>query len=232
MTKRTAAARVAKWAIVTLAVAFIGLRLATYVAARQQALTLALPGPDTWVAFTADVQRTNAAGASVAVGKFYQGSDGSSRLETGPSLDDIRLIDIKNIALERNYHYVANRGWIENPMQLIPGMGFPPMRMGPQSLGRVSVMAYEGRAAFQRTFARGGVETVVPDLNFFVVDKHLPTGDRNRFFNIVPGEVDPTLFTLPDGVTATWDPTPSGIIMHGPNDTTVDPKTGAVTYKR
>src|SRR5216683_262693 len=54
------------------------------------------PGQEQWVPFTATLNHVNDFGR-VAVGRFYQASDGSTRSETGPSLNEINIIGIKNI---------------------------------------------------------------------------------------------------------------------------------------
>lgn len=187
-----------------------------------------VPSPDTWVAFTAKATQTSPNG--IVVGRFYQWPDGSSRLETGPTEGDMRLIDIKNIELERWYGFVQGRGWVEHPMKL--RFKPQPTKLLAASLEGTNRVTIEGMEAFQRSFPDGRVEVVVPALNFWVVDRVTLGGSRTRFHDIKVGEVpERTLLLPPVGEQVRFSDEPRGIIQRGPEDVEIDQQTGKVRFK-
>lgn len=66
--------------------------------------------PENWVPFSAYVLVTHP-DVGRAVGRYYRSSDGSFRRETGPALDDIRVIDIMNVSAGVRYFYGSRTGW-------------------------------------------------------------------------------------------------------------------------
>src|SRR5919197_4236876 len=82
--------------------------------------------PTNWLPFTADVRRVDEKSGEVRVGRFYRAADGSTRSETGPTLDAIDTIGIKNIASRKFYLWSQDRGWwTAQPMDL-PQRGWRP----------------------------------------------------------------------------------------------------------
>src|SRR5215467_16037222 len=106
-----------KIAIVALAVGLVGFGAVHGLAKPQTAdQNGQIAGPDHWIAFTAAVVISGREGRAV-IGRFYRSDDGSTRYETGPSAPDIRVIDIKNIAHERQYLF-SDGAWNELKLQL------------------------------------------------------------------------------------------------------------------
>jgi hypothetical protein len=194
----------------------------------QSRSSAAFPSPDEWTPFTADATKTNAGGA--VLGRFYRWSDGSTRLDSGPSRSDLRSIDIKNVGLERSFTYNEASGWTERPMKLRTGVLAPP-RVRARDLADSPRMRFENREAFIRTDPGGIIRVVVPELNFFLVDFILPNGDRTRHDNVRIGEPPVEFLLPPPGAFVAYSPEFGGIIEHGPEDTVIDPDTGAVTFK-
>src|SRR5689334_17489809 len=87
-----------------------------------------LSGPREWVEFSA-VMTKSEPGRRDIVGRFFRGADGSDRLESGPSLDDVLGIAIHNLTTEHYYMYANNgQGWHGFPMTLGRD-GTRPMKM-------------------------------------------------------------------------------------------------------
>ena len=66
--------------------------------------------PDSWVPFSAMFELRDQHQVA-AVGRFYRGSDGSTRLETGPSLDEVTTVQIMNTSLASEWVWSPERGW-------------------------------------------------------------------------------------------------------------------------
>ncbi len=177
-----------------------------------------IPSPDHWVSFSALISKTG--GGSVAVGRFFRGTDGSERRETGPTLDDIRVITIHNMTTERFYRFLAGKGWTEQPMQLSPMVKRPRKMLRTMqglSRGQQTTLLRAGRgesvASYQSRAQRGDVLMIVPALNFFTVDQIMPDGGRLLFHDIDIVDVDPGLFLPPAGSLITTLTEPGGIIV-------------------
>jgi hypothetical protein len=180
----------------------------------QERRTL-IPSPDTWVAFAAELSRTGP-GSPAVVGRFFQGEDGSDRTESGPTLQDIRVISIHNMSRERYYIYTDQTGWTEHPMQLTSFSKQP--RKIPTNIQNLvqSPVDFEGHTAYLLGTASGTQAVLVPALNFFVVDRRTPGGGRTRYSNVQFGPVDAALFEPPNGVSVKWNPKPAGRIVRTP----------------
>lgn len=68
-----------------------------------------IPQPDYLVAFSADVRIFELSEPPV-YGRFYRASDGSTRYDSGPALDDMRVIAIYNGKTNTRYRY-SKAGW-------------------------------------------------------------------------------------------------------------------------
>ncbi len=187
-----------------------------------------VPGPDHWIAFSADVAKTSPTGA--VIGRFYQGADGSTRLESGPALGDVRAIDIKNIARERQYVFF-NGKWVEHPMKLSVPRTLRVRTYGPHVTAAFVRTKHEGLDALLHSFPDGRSEKIIPELNFFVADNVAPTGERILFTNIKVAAVDDAVFAPPADANITVSALVGGIIEHGPDEVDVSPD-GTVHWKK
>ena len=197
--------RLIKSTILVVAVAVVVLSFAVPRAQRTEGPT----GPSTWVAFTADMVRT-APGGSV-YGHFFRDADGSTRLESGPSLTDMRLIDVKNVTEEATYYFTEQTGWTRHPMKL-EGKGWLPQTRPsrPPSEGRA--VQYENFEGWTLTGPNGQMEIQIPALNFFAADSSRANGTRMRYSNIQIRAVDRALFAPPPGAAIVYSDKPEGII--------------------
>lgn len=174
--------------------------------------------PETWTPFSADLRRVNAMNGAVHVGRFYRSSDGSTRSETGPSLEQINSIGIKNIGDVAFYSWNDKFGWMQQPMTL-PPEGWQP-----------------GRIVFNERMTRvqerlGDLELIrhdqspytvyrAPMLNMFDVIKLLPCQFESTsacgtwLSNIRIGEQSSELFAPPSSASIQQNPEPGGIRPH------------------
>lgn len=182
----------------------------TTAAADASASPSVIPTPDTWVSFSAIMTRTGPTGR-MATGRFFQGTDGSQRLESGPSIADVRVIAIHNLTRERYYVYTSGRSWVEHPMQLTPLGKEPPKVLA--SLPGLAPTQFERFAAYEKREKNGVVGVVVPALNFFTVERRRPDGRRTMFSQIALEHVDPLLFEPPVDAVVKWNSAPGGRIM-------------------
>jgi len=188
-----------------------------------------ISGASNWVEFSA-VMTKNEPGRPDSVGRFFRGADGSDRLESGPSLDDVRGIAIHNFATEHYYMWANNgQGWHGFPMPLGRDGKRPQKLRANLATPTPQPLTHEGLAVVQ---VMAGAWTVrkAPDLNFFDVDKLAPNGARVVASNIRRARLDdaiaalppthaaryanlPSLFDPPAGVPVTWHTEPNGIIV-------------------
>ena len=87
------------------------------VLAQESSVSLRLP--DSWIPFSATIE-IHRSHRIVAVGRFYRGSDGSTRAELGPSLDEVPTVTIKNMSRTSIWVWDVDRGWTALPMDLGP----------------------------------------------------------------------------------------------------------------
>jgi hypothetical protein len=166
--------------------------------------------PDTWVPFEASVTIT-APNSPPVVGRFYRSSNGSTRLETGPSVSDIRVISIRNIVDQMIYLGSAS-GWTSDRLDLPFGSG--PMRwkkglpnwtpfeykLAIRRGESGSVSATEGFDAYRVTQSDGVMHLKVPALNLFDAVVQRPDGWYQLYSNIDLKEPAADLFAPPLGV--------------------------------
>jgi hypothetical protein len=180
-----------------------------------QTATDEIAQPSDWVPFDADVQISFPSKASSIDGRFFRGSDGSSRLETWDRKDpSTKVISIKNIARVRQYVSSPANGWKANPM-LLPPNGWHPARYRASMKNLVPRRdQLEGLQLYQLTGPEGDVEVLAPALNFFpVVRQYIKDGERWGYSNIRVREQDPALFEPPPGAAVTERTEPLGIVV-------------------
>lgn len=179
---------------------------------------ISVPEPSHWVPFSA-LSRHVVSSGRVFVGRYFRASDGSTRYESGPSLDEVTAIGINNVSRATHCRWVkGSAAWVQQPMQL-PRDGFVP-----------SVHRYRGAELLTEKvegldivrLARGHLVMIhAPALNFFVVAQTINncegkgTPCEDRYYDINIGEPPAELFELPAGVTPTILNTPGGIVRRG-----------------
>jgi hypothetical protein len=194
-------------------------------AAAQQVSQLEfIDQPQDWVPFSARVTMTSPDSAGPAtVGLFFRGSDGSTRMATGPSWTDVRVISITNVVAQTVYIYSARNGWVSHPMSL-PAGGYHPMRFRttfpglkkyPNRLALEvgqdgSLTATEGFEAYRQLNGQSIFKLLVPALNMFEVVTQRPDGVLQVFSDIKIDEQPADLFEPPPGATIQVSTTPMG----------------------
>lgn len=168
--------------------------------------------PTDWVPFSAQHERTNETG-EVSVGRYYQSSDGSTRSETGPSLNSINVVLIKHIPTATFYKWRPKEGWTQQPMELPPNGWHP--RPTYASVFQDAAETVEGLRLLKREL---GARTmfVAPELNLFpVMEKRTDCAPAvmcgSRYFNIHIGEPPSELFTPAANATTKQLSEPGGI---------------------
>jgi len=181
--------------------------------------------PSAWVAFTADVTITKPNTASV-IGRFFRGSDGSRRLETGPRIDDIQVIYILNTAEAQQYVFSSKAGWTVTAVptlsagRVLPSTFLPqrpdiveyPYRLAIKLGESGSLTALAGFRAYQTNGPDGTMRLTVPELNLFDVVINSGNGRSERYSNVSLTVPDPTLFRPPPGVAILRRPPPTSIV--------------------
>jgi hypothetical protein len=195
--------------------------------AEQRRVSDPVPQPADWVAFQATMTKTVPDKPTV-VGRFYRSASGSERLETGPTLSDVRIVAIKDVPNSVYYRYGARQGWTSAPMQL-PRTGWRPIQVQktmkglslyPYKLALMegqdgSLTATEGLQAYLYVNDAGDQFLEAPELNFFhIVRMQASTGKREAYSQVRLGEPPAELFTPPSGVSITKLQTPDGIVDH------------------
>lgn len=165
-------------------------------------------GPTEWVAFQALV-RVSHPGAPVIQGRFFRSSNGSERLETGPSLDDIRVVSIKNVLQGfaydglprlnkwRRVSWTSRTGGKPPVTYRSPAWSIHPYRLALKKGQSGALDATEGFTAYSFRQGSGGVTLKVPELNFFEVVRQRPDGRYEIYSEIELVEPDWQLFELP-----------------------------------
>jgi hypothetical protein len=128
-------------------------------------------------------------GQPTVYGKFFRSSNGSRRIESGPSAGDSRVISIENLSTLIGYIYNASSNqWkmfsLANPEAQVQPPRFrknPTWSLHPAKLAvRVgesgSLEATEGLEAYRAVDGAGTVTFKVPQLNFFAVVSMRPDG--------------------------------------------------------
>ena len=172
--------------------------------------------PQSWVAFEADVAKSEPATdgrhpVSLS-GRFWRDSSGSTRLEFGlTGTTASSQIAIKNVPSSTFYTFVSTRGWIRQPM-VLPPKGYRPPRyqLGPNFTKHTELV--QGYTVYRTVNAEGVVSLMAPDLNFFTLKRQGTNGATETYYNIRIGDPDPALFEPPVGAVVTALSEPGGII--------------------
>ena len=165
--------------------------------------------PVDWVPFQAKVTISHP-GTPSAHGRYFRKSDGSERLETGPSEADIKVIMIRNVS-EGSLYLFGSEGWTREPFNPVNNgrpiqwrKGLPNWVMHPYRLAlrrgeSGSLTADRGLTAYRVTTGQGVVTYKVPELNLFDVVRQRPDGRYEIYSDIELVEPSPDLFDPPVG---------------------------------
>jgi len=172
-------------------------------------LAPAIPAPSGWIAFSGDVKVTHAGEDRAVLGRFYQSSDGSTRLETWPENHQfVGIVDIQNIAQATSY-IGSGKKWNAAPMDIerpwVPmvrrvnelGLNKYPKKLDVGEGGTGSVQSDKGFEGYVRTDLRGTNTLLVPALNWYPVVRQNVAGRRETLTNIRIGPQPAELFLPP-----------------------------------
>ena len=168
-----------------------------------------LEAPDTWVAFQADISITHPGGPESA-GRFYRASSGSYRMDTGPTIDDVKVVFIASFSEGVNYSWNEDGGWSwEDARHRIQPIRVPEGLEGwTLHPGRVALRVGEsgdmnaptgGFEAYQVVRSDGVTSFQVPALNFYPIVLTRPDGRYQKYYNVDLVEPDSALFRPPPG---------------------------------
>lgn len=129
-------------------------------------------GPAAWVPVSAKTRRVHDATGQEWAGRFYRGSDGSIRSESGATLDTIDTIGINNIAAGVHYLWSSRLGWTAQPLELPPTGWNPPTRR--RFSNAWTARASEGFDMMIVPGPDGRQTSLVPELNFLDIVKTVP----------------------------------------------------------
>ena len=198
----------------TFGVLLAGSLRSTLAAHAQSQLPEFIEAPGTWVPFSADLKITFP-GQQDVVGRFFRASDGSRRMETGPSLTEVMAISITNFADLTLYQYYGTTGsWTSSPasprgsevQQWRKGLSnwSPyPRRLAVRAGESGSIDSETGFFAYRVTDDFGGFTLRVPELNFFNIVSATANARYEIYTNLHLDEPDPRLFRPPPPAVVT-----------------------------
>lgn len=179
-----------------------------------------VPQARNWVPFSADIKRVYEKSGEVTVGRVYRSSDGSTRSETGPSLNTVNTIAVKNIATRTFYLWQGNEWWTAHPMELPPDGWHPfPRILSPMMAAMPNTI--QGFSAIKTTTnSKSGARTIyeAADLNFLPLITTVPCDTTAVsecgiwHSNVRIAEQRPELFRPPAGAQIVRKTEPGGII--------------------
>ena len=166
---------------------------------------LVVPGPNTWIAFAADVRITSQ-DRPEQWGRYAQDEHGCVRQDMVHP-DGSALVSITNYQTERFYR-LFHGVWTVQPMKMGPVPHRPIQRMldakAPSIEGfdaySVDSLVRSPRGDYRRQ------AIVIPALNFYEAVSTMPTGERRTAVNIRVGPQPQDLFLPPEGATLTEVP--------------------------
>jgi hypothetical protein len=173
--------------------------------------------PVTWIPFTADLRHVDETSGEIRLGRFYRASDGSTRSETGSTLDAIDTIAIKNISTRSFYLWSQDRGWwTAQPMDL-PQRGWLPV---PRILTKETVFVADKveRYNLVRSVTGNRVVYEAPQLNMFELTTIVACATAvisncgTWYFNIRQGEPPNGYFKPRSGEQIVQLTAPGGIV--------------------
>jgi hypothetical protein len=173
-----------------------------------------IQSPDHWVAFDAVQAQTLDSGRKTA-GRFFQGPDGSTRLESGYELDQPLVIDIKNVEQKRQYVKRFDGTWESSP--LYPRPDFRPFLVQPGGgldaerwPAKVKGFDVHRRLMKTKSYNDNGdvregtiTEYLAPMLNFLSVYSESSGGGRSEYTEIKLRPQPKELFAPPPGAVVT-----------------------------
>lgn len=178
----------------------VGMLYSTQASQAQKPTRTEVATPDTWVPFSAVVQRFEPGKTTDVVGRLYRASDGSRRLESGPPGRRQSVISINNFTKSENYLYGERLGgWVKFP--------FPPAG---ENTRRPPKLAVDNEKLFLhpdkvegydvvRAVDPAQVRLIAPALNGESLMRQQNDGTREVLSEITIGEQSPDLFEPPPG---------------------------------
>jgi hypothetical protein len=167
--------------------------------------------PSAWVPFAANVTITKP-GSSPVVGRYYRSSNGSNRLQTGPSESDVRVIHISNNVEGLGYLYNRD-GWISWKLERVPlqpthffrnhEWSDYPFKLALKNGESGSLTSTEGFKA-HLVVGQGISKLRVPELNLFAVVRQRIDGRHESYTKVEMAEPDDALFSPPVGAHVTF----------------------------
>ena len=183
-----------------------------------------------WVSFSALQRTSDPAANRDTVARFYQGADGSTRLESGPNLADPTVIDIKNIEQKRQYVRTFGK-WTSYQMYPRADYAFNPPKAAvggsdgaegieadpwPSQVRGFTVHRLEKNAKWEDdkgNVRRGSVTTFyAPLLNLLPILMTSSLGGVVEYYDIKLGPQPPILFMPPQNADVMVSVEPGGII--------------------
>ncbi len=161
--------------------------------------------PSDWIPFTADFTLTMPNG-KVHRGVFARAADGSHRMDMNAEAPGKVITTIYSASTRTVYIESPGAGWVSSPA---PARPLPRWRRGTSGLrpyaDKVALRAGDdgslrsdkGFEAWLYTTKNGGLEVLVPDLNFFPVVSVDVAGHRELYYNIRVGPLPDDLFAPP-----------------------------------
>lgn len=181
--------------------------------AKPQVHTLDVPSPDQWVPFRADVERSRAGSAERMVGRYFRGEDGSTRSELGVEGERAQ-ITIMNVSTN-TYYQLSTDISRSHPMR-VSSQGWRPLKMRETNVNLGKAANTIESFQVRQLSSPGIVELVAPELNFFALISDNPvTGTRRRYYNIVKGRQESSLFEPPGGAFVQAHLMPMGMFSDG-----------------
>jgi hypothetical protein len=172
-----------------------------------------VPQPSAWVPFAADIQIVSDMGQKL-VGRVYRARDGSSRTDTGLSMDKMTVSGIKNIP-QAKFYLLSRDGWTVQPMEL-PPTGWVPTSFPARLVTRLAERVENFEVVRGETERE--VSLFAPALNLYPIaqtfKKCAPgvVDCGTRLTNIVMGDQPADLFLPPGDATLVQLTKPGGIV--------------------
>ena len=196
-------------------------RVSPQAAAHAEPQRQVVPTPEHWVPLSSNYDRDLEPGIR-RPGMFYRGKDGSTRYDTGITLDAITAIAINNYTHERHYRWTKSQGfWSSQPMQLPPGGLLKPRGFVVDAANPPASEKFEEFDVLR--FEQGDMVMLrAPQLNMLTVVeterncKNTTADCTARHYNIRIGDQPAHLFEPPPGVKVVSKPEPSGVYRKPP----------------
>jgi hypothetical protein len=185
-------------------------RYSNSAAAAQVSTPDAIPSPTEWVPFDASMRKVSPKEGTME-GRYYRRSDGSTRFDTGPTINNIRVISISNVA--NSEHYELTKGTWKSYRMILPPEGYRP---GARSFNITRGLeawpeAVQGFEVVRLTTEDGLIRFQAPALNFFNLLTEFQ-GTRQEFFDVRLREQPRELFFPPRDVEVEKRPEYNGIV--------------------